>query len=221
MTAGRVSVRKDTRKDTRFAIHVAAGDRLFIAGMNGTGKSLWATAVGSRWDRVLVYDPKVDPNAELPNATVAYGVKRALAALPGRVIYRPTRAEMTNPGQFFGQLCDTVYEAGGHGIVIHEAADFGSTDRELAPGIARVVRAGRSRQVPIACVTQRPVNVARIFKSEASHFVSFFLVDPDDRKTMAGFMGPEVAENPVRHDFSYWYRGPDLVLRHMPPLAIR
>lgn len=201
-------------------IRVGPGDRLFIAGQNGSGKSLLATAIGSRWDRVLVYDPKVDPNAELPNSVVCYGAKRALAALPGRVVYRPTAGELQFLGTFFGRLCRRVYELGGHGIVIHEAADFGATDRELDPGIGIALRAGRSRSVPIVSVTQRPVGVARWFKSEASHFVAFHLVDPDDRATMAGYMGPDVALNPVGRDHSYWYRGPDLELRRMPALRI-
>jgi hypothetical protein len=201
-------------------IRVAPRDRVFVAGMTGSGKSTFASAIGSRWDRVLVYDPNVDDVAVVPNSTVAYGLKSALAALPGRVIYRPAGQESGDPGNCFGVLCDRVYELGGHGVVVHEAADFGATDRETDPRIVRLVRAGRHRNVPIVAVTQRPVNVARVWKSEASHLVCFYLVDPDDRRTMAGYMGPAVVTDPVGRDFSAWYRGPDLELRRMAPLAL-
>lgn len=200
------------------AIRIDAGDRLFIAGQNGSGKSVLASAIANRWDRVLVYDPKVDPVAELPNSTIAYGERAALAALPGRVIYRPTPSESSNPGIVMGRLCRAVYLAGGHGIVIHELADFGASDRELDPWIATAIRAGRSRRVPMIMVTQRPVNVPRLAKSESAHLAAFHLIDPDDRATMAGFMGQKVRLEPVGRDFTFWYRGPDLELRRMAPL---
>lgn len=200
------------------AIRIDAGDRLFIAGQNGSGKSVFASAIANRWDRVLVYDPKVDPVAVLPNSTIAYGVRAALAAIPGRVIYRPTPAESSNPGFAFGKLCRKVYRIGGHGIVIHELADFGSTDRELDPDVSICFRAGRSRYVPMIAVTQRPVNVPRLAKSEASHLACFHLIDPDDRAVMAGYMGQKVRLEPVGRDHSFWYRGPDLELRLMAPL---
>jgi hypothetical protein len=212
-------VRLSLRKDTP-SIRVGPTDRMFIAGMTKSGKSTLASAIGSRWDRFLAYDPNVDPVAELPNSTIAYGVRAALAALPGRVIYRPTARESQNPGFFFGALAARIYELGAHGVIVHELADFGASDREVDGRIVRLWRAGRHRFVPCIGVTQRPVNVARVFKSEAAILAAFHLVDPDDRATMAGYMGPAVKLEPAKNDHSFWYRDSSLELRLMPPLAI-
>jgi hypothetical protein len=213
-----LSVRKDTRP---LGIRVGPTDRMFIAGMTKSGKSTFGSEIASRWDHVLAYDPNVDAVAELPNSTICYGVKAALAALPGRVIYRPTARESANPGIYFGALCERLFQLGGHGVVVHELADFGATDREVDGRIVRLWRAGRHRFVPCIGITQRPVNVARVFKSEAAIFAAFHLVDPDDRATMAGYMGPEVKLDPVGNDHSFWYRDASLELRRMPPLSIR
>jgi hypothetical protein len=215
------AARLSLRKDTPPAIRVGPTDRMFIAGMTKTGKSTFASAIASRWDRSLVYDPNVDDVAILPNSSVVYGVKAALAALPGRVVYRPSGPEMRDPGHFFGILCKRVFELGGHGIVVHELADFGASDREVDGRIVRIWRAGRHRFIPCIGVTQRPVNVARVFKSEAAILAAFHLVDPDDRRTMAGYMGPAVALEPVGNDHSFWYRDASLELWRMPALSIR
>lgn len=195
-----------------------ASERFFVAGQNGSGKSVLASAVANAWPRVLVYDPKDDPEAELPNMAICYGVRAALRALPGRVLYRPTAAEMRSVGVYFDELVEVVYQRGAHGIVIHELGDLGATDRELGPYLSAATRQGRSRRIPIVGVTQRPVWVARLFKTEAVHFAAFHLVDVDDRRDMARLMGPGVLDHPVARDFSFWYRAPDLRLRHIAPL---
>jgi hypothetical protein len=173
-------------------IRIGSTDRVFIAGVNGSGKSVLATAIANRWPRVLVYDPKVDDEAVLPNSAIAYGVDAALRALPGRVIYRPTPAESQKIGQNFDRLAARLRALGGHGVVIHEVADLAASDRELEPNTAWVQRAGRSRGIPVIAVTQRPVNVPRLFMSEARHLMMFTLLDRDDRAVLGRLMDPRI-----------------------------
>lgn len=195
---------------------------MIIAGRNGTGKSALASHLGSRWDRVLVYDPNMDPVAILPNSAICYGFPTAFRALPGRVIWRPTAAESDRIPELFDKLIRKILELGGaHGVIIHEAADLGGSDRELQPNTNHWLRTRRRRRVPVIAVTQRPRNIARLFISEAQHAALFRLEDRDDRRRMAEFLGPEVVDEALPADFSFWYRGPGLArLAHVAPVPL-
>lgn len=194
---------------------------MIIAGRNGTGKSVLASSIARGWDRVLVYDPNLDPEAVLPNSAVCYGFAAAYRAIPGRVIWRPTADENSRIPELFDKLVRKLLELGGsHGIVIHEAADLGTSDRLLRPNTSHLLRTRRRRQIPIIALTQRPVNVARLFISEAQHAALFRLEDRDDRRRMAEFLGPEVVDEPLPADFSFWYRGPGLRLARIAPLPL-
>ncbi len=196
------------------------GHGMTIAGQNGAGKSVLATSIANRWDRVLVYDPKLDPASLIPNAAVCYGVKAALAALPGRVIYRPRADEIHRIGRVFDELVRKVMKLTAHAIVIHELGDLAASDRELAPYLSACMRQRRSLRIPMILVTQRPVNIPRLALSESQHAVAFHLVDRQDRLRMAEVMGPEVVDRPVPNDHSFWYRGPDLALVRVAPIPL-
>ena len=202
------------------AIDILPGHGMVIAGQNGAGKSVLATAIANRWDRVLVYDPKLDPESLMPNTAVCYGVKAALAALPGRVIYRPRADEIHRIAELFEQLVHRVMQLTAHAIVIHELGDLASSDRELAPWMSAVMRQRRALRIPMILVTQRPVNIPRLALSESQHAVAFHLVDRQDRARMAEIMGPQIVDSPVPLDHSFWYRGPDLALVRVAPLSL-
>jgi hypothetical protein len=195
---------------------------MLIAGRRGTGKSVLASAIARRWDRVLVYDPNMDPEALLPGAALCYGVDAALRSLPGRVVWRPMAAENDAIPELFDRLVRKVLGAGGaHGFVIHEVTDLGTSDRGLRPFTSSLLRTGRNRRTPVIGVTQRPVNVARLFISEAAHAAMFRLEDRDDRRRMAEILGPDVVPDALPADHSFWYRGPDLRLVRVAPLPYR
>jgi alcohol dehydrogenase YqhD (iron-dependent ADH family) len=87
-------------------LQIGPGEHVLIVGQNRSGKSTLASRIAGAWSRVLVLDPKLDPAAVLPNSHVAVGVADALAHLPGRVIYRPTPAELDDlPGAFTASSC--------------------------------------------------------------------------------------------------------------------
>ena len=104
--------------------------------------------------------------------------------------------------------------------LFHEAADMGSSDRDLAPNTSHWLRTRRRRRVPVIALTQRPRNVARLFFSEAQHIALFRLEDHDDRRRMGELMGPGVIPEPLPADFSFWYRGPACPLVHVRPLSL-
>lgn len=63
---------------------------------------------------------------------------------------------------------------------------------------------GRSKDIEIICLTQRPVKIDVFFFSEASYFAIFNLNVKDDRKRVSDYMdGLEISRLPRYH--SLWY----------------
>lgn len=178
--------------------------------------------------RVLVYDPKDDPSAEIAPAALVHTARDAIAALPGRVLYRPTARELAHIEDRFDEICVALRrlqvatpraELRPHGVVIHEVGDL-CTAYRIGPGLAELIRKGRGLWLTTVLVTQRPQGIAVLVRSEAQHAVCFTLLDPSDRDAMAALMGPPVRLGPLPLDYTWWYRGPDLQLRLHSPLSL-
>src|SRR6266545_3383507 len=138
--------RARARDPQRLTISVQAGDQVFICGINGSGKSRLAMRLANPLDRLLVYEPRGDDPevVNLPNAARCWGVDAALKALPGRVIYHPTGAEMQDPGKHFDRLVQKIWNLGGrHGIVVMETCDLGDASRGFRPFLSLACRQGR------------------------------------------------------------------------------
>jgi energy-coupling factor transporter ATP-binding protein EcfA2 len=201
-------------------LRLLAGQKVAIAGQNGSGKSVLASSIARAMDRVVVYDPKWDPAAEIPNAALCTTAREVLRALPGRVLYRPDAVEGGQIVDRFDEICRKIIQLGGHhGIVVHELSNLGSAFA-IGPWHRAVITQGRSLQISVVEVTQRPRNIPIVALSEAQHLVCFTLLNPDDRDVMAGYMGQAIRPEPLPLDFTWWYRGPDLRLRLHSPLSL-
>ncbi len=216
-------------------IDIRPGQKLLVAGQNGSGKSVLAGAVTRSFDRVVVYDPKDDPAADLPNATVLNRSRDVIRALPGRVIYRPERAEQARIATHWDEICNKVMSDARRGlytaVVVHELADLGNSWR-IGPAFREVIAKGRNVNrepaITVVLVTQRPKGIPVLTRTEAHHVVCFTLMDPDDRVLMAKVMGgmtpgghDAIAGTPLPLDHTFWYRGPDLRLRLCSPIPFR
>ncbi len=189
---------------------------MFIAGQNGCGKSTVATELARGLERVLVFDPKVDPAAMLPNAAVVSSAEQAVRALPGRVIWRPMGADADDAEAGFDRICAKILDdaragRGATAVVVHELM-FLATQNRIGPRFRELIVGGRSLGITPILVSQRPVGVPVIARSEAQHMLCFTLLDPDDRAEMGKLMGPAITRAPLPLDFTFWYRGPDLRL---------
>ncbi len=201
-------------------LRLQVGHKLTIAGQNGSGKSVLATAVANAMDRVLVYDPKWDPSAEIRNATVCTTAREVLKALPGRILYRPDPVESGQIVDRFDEICRKIVQLGGHhGIVVHELGNLG-TESQIGTYHKFVITNGRSLEIQVVEVTQRPRRIPVIALSEAQHLACFTLLNPDDRDLLAGYMGQAIRPQPLPLNFTWWYRGPDLRLRLHSPLSL-
>lgn len=203
-------------------MRIGRGDRVLIVGHTGSGKSTLASAIAARWPRVLVLDPKNDPEAVLPNSHVAWGVRDALAALPGRVIYRPTPADLDDLPAAFDLLCRRIFVAGGGcGILLHETADVAPSSGSKR-WLGACIRQGRSMSIPIIFCTQRPAWIDRLALSEPAHVYLFRLWNTSDLRTIRAVMGADFDDRPPLHaEHAFYYRGPDGRTLVAGPLAVK
>lgn len=203
-------------------LRVRAGDRVLIVGQTGSGKSTAASVIANAWRRVLVVDPKLDDRvAELPNAHIAYGVRAALKALPGRVIYRPLPSEIEDLPTAFEPLARRVFTTGSCGLVLHET-EIVAPSSGARRWLRSLIMWGRSRRVPVIFCSQRPSRIDRLARSEPAHVYLFRMTDADDLSTISGVMGVKPAAlRPLNVEHAFYYRGPDGVVHAMGPLEVR
>lgn len=181
-----------------------------------------ASVIANAWPRVLVLDPKLDDQvAGLPNAHVAYGVRAALKALPGRVIYRPLPSEIEDLPRAFEPLARAVFVAGACGLVLHET-EIVAPSSGARRWLRSLIAWGRSRNVPVIFCTQRPSRIDRLARSEPAHVYLFRLADADDLRTISGLMGVKSsALRPLSTEHAFYYRGPDGRVVTMAPLRVK
>jgi hypothetical protein len=200
-----------------------------------------ATWIARGWasGSVVVFDPKGDdPEARIPNMSVARTADEVVRRLPGRVLYRPAMGEWETvrgvrmPGIWarFEKVCRKLYELARRGlgpilVVIHELADL-CTAHAIGPAFGQLIREGRSKGITLVMVTQRPQGTAVLARSEAQHVIAMTLADQAARDVasdlLSDILRPEMAalirSRPLPLDHTWWYRGPDFRLRLHSPL---
>ena len=203
-------------------IRVSAGDKVFIAGQTRSGKSVLATHLAERFDRVVVFDPKWgDPAATLANATVVHSARDAVSRIPGRVVYQPDAADGARIQGAWDAICARVWtkSAGGICVVVHELP-FLATPWSIGPQFRQLITAGGLFGITVILVSQRPSGIPVVARSESIHWACFTLLNPADRNTMADVMGEPVRDRPLPMDHSFWYRSPDNRLRLCEPIRL-
>lgn len=182
-------------------------EHLFVPGRNGSGKTqaaLWHLSQRSYPSRPwLVVDYKGDEliGALSDMAAVRIiGVNDKMPKSPGIYVVRPV-AEMDDAS--VDKLLWSAWNNGKTGIYIDEGLMVGKSRAYRA-----VLTQGRSRNVPLIVLAQRPVFLDRFTVSEASYYQVFYLHDRRDQETVNAFLpldlGDYYGTAPSKKLAPYW-----------------
>lgn len=163
-------------------------DRIFIAGVTGSGKSTVARALfESAGGRRLVIDPADSQLTELDGAVTVADVPPDDAQLVRFVPRHPL--EPASYEAIYGWAFDH-YPA----FVWCDEAGLALPANGTCRAAARLIVQGRKRQIGhLACHT-RPRMVLRDLIAQAQHVLVFDLPNPDDRRHIAEIIGMVPAE---------------------------
>lgn len=192
-------------------------ERTFILGMTGSGKSAMGYYIDRQWYRagwlVLIIDQDEallieggsyaerpeDATVEHPWDITATGHLHPTARVQ---IFAPTLPGWDD-GKFLA-LLQECYERGN--MVIHFDEMFGVVDIHHLPLIISLLWArGRKRKIVLIALSQRPVDIPKIIKSQAEVKMVFLLIDPDDRESAAKMVGDPRIETTILKKWWHWY----------------
>lgn len=192
------------------------GDRYFFCGMSGSGKSTVAMELLAPLPRVVCVDLKVSETVgrypwQQPGREAERDLERG----------RECRVRCTDLDTAIHYM-EAAYKAGGCAVYIDEVYALIPPPAKNVPDIVTAIwTRGRELGVGGWAATQRPSWVPIVLYSEANWNFCFRLRRPEDRKTMAGFMGEEV-EQPIIDKYGFWMTRDDWPApRYVPGWGIR
>lgn len=175
--------------------------RVFVSGMTGSGKTVFANWLLAKapWDRqpYTIIDYKndkfflgIDGLREIDFKTIP--------SKPGLYIMRPLQHLHSELDQWFWR----VWEQTKQGIYVDEG--YLLPDFRSYKGFRTLLTQGRSLDIPLITLTQRPVDLDRFVISEADYYAMFHFNDREDRKKVGRFL-PFDVEKRLPEFHSYWY----------------
>ena len=189
---------------------VQHGERAFICGMTGSGKTTFAIwqLMHIEQSPIIIYDTKGEPKFEaLPASVVVEDFPSILKAIQkdehDYIIVRPPADVFTSPERLDKLLMEHYLYLQGHVAYIDEVATF-HRNAITGTGLANLLQRGRSKGITLIMSTQRPARISRSCVSESQKFFIFRLRDRRDRKIF-----DEIIEeysklyNPPKHYFYF------------------
>lgn len=178
-------------------------DRTAIVGSTGSGKTqlgIWLLSTRNYDQRpAYIFDFKGDSLiAELPAKIIP--VRGGPPKAPGLYIIRPL------PGADDAYVTDflwKIWKQEGSILYIDEGYMVGRTNAAFNA----ILTQGRSKNIEVITLSQRPLWLSRFVFSEATYFSIFNLTDLEDRKTVSRFVPLEVYSPKTRLErfHSVWY----------------
>ncbi len=194
-------------------------NRLAIVGATGSGKTyaaLWQLSMRDIDTRPwVVFNWKMDAsidgipgarNMEIDSTGFEVPVK------PGVYIYHPLPDQQDDVEKIMWE----IWQRGGIGVYVDEGYMVG--DRN--PAFRAILTQGRSKQIPVIVLSQRPVWMDRFVFSESEFFQVFRLQHSKDRKSVQEFI-PKPIDKRLPEYHSYYYdvsRDMVTVLKPVPDL---
>lgn len=165
-------------------------DRVFVAGTNGSGKSILINHIASQFRcQVLLYDTKDE--FTVPDVEAVHHPEQI--DWDQRVIHLiDDGGDLKETDRLFHTAWERKAGRSGHAygliVVVHELGDLCADQPGGTPQWVSVyIRKGRAHGLGLLAGSQRPRNIPRVARSEAHHVMSFAGgFDPEDLPVMAG-----------------------------------
>lgn len=199
--------------------------RTLIVGRTGSGKTvaaLWqlserdyAPPEGIEYNGLnarpwIIIDYKRDENIAKIDGAQYISLTDPLPTKPGIYILQPMPDQDELVEDFFWR----VWAKGNIGLYIDEGYILPKSGKTSA--FTSILTQGRSKNIPIIILSQRPVWLNRFAISEADFYQVFHLNDERDRKTIGGFI-PGGVEDRLKEYHSIWYDVGRNVRRELAP----
>ena len=206
------------------------GERVFIGGPTGSGKSLMGIWLARRIPQspMIIYDTKREPEfSKLPRSRVVTRWENIDEALDDGetdyVIFRPSRYIATNPKELDNYLMDHLERFSRIAALLDETYAFHNSGR-AGPGLQSLLTQGRSEGITTIMMAQRPAWISLFCLSESQRFYLFDLAHEDDRKRISKVI-PGFDELPRPPEFHFYYMTLRMIRAGqapvmMPPVAL-
>lgn len=168
-------------------------ERVYLAGMTGSGKTTLARVMLAQVTRLVVIDTKFNLDPDEWNAEIVRDVPRLPAGAAGRFIVRHDDPESLGPGLL--RLRDYY-------LYVDEIFSVFPSALKASKEWRSIWTAGREFNIGVWAGSQRPTMIPNVIKTEANHYFIFRLQLPEDRATMRGIIGVDIPR--LRgHEFIY------------------
>lgn len=188
-----------------FRIDLGSTDRCCFFGRTGSGKTTLALRIlmssAMPW---LVLDPKEGiTRRDVPGVRLVRAYNKGL---PRQVIQLPTNVEI-DAWWWWDDIIRAAWKDRRRLIYVDELTLTNPSETKLAPPLARAIRTGRSRGVPVWIGSQRPSGIPSTVFTEAEHFFVFSLNFARDREKVISFTHDKLEHMLSElsgHDFVYY-----------------
>ena len=214
--------RKTTAPTENKDYSIKPNDRVFVCGKTGSGKTTLVKYLLATAKRLIVIDGK-DGIRDKWNLE-DYKANRENK---NRIINNEDfRFRLINNYEDIIEVLNLVYDTGNIDdtrpviIYIDEIVATIPNPKKVPQIFIDLLQRGRSRKIGVWGNTQRPVNVPKVFISEAEHIFLFTLNLEDDRKAVASSVGKAAMIKPTDTYGFYYYNLNDNKLTYYKRLNI-
>lgn len=194
-------------------------EHVFIPGMTGSGKSFLAEVYLAGFEHVLKLDTKGEVYErrkkgepvwrgleENKDFTVIESLEEIDQVETKKIIYAPNFEEQTI--EYYDSLLKWAYMRENTTIWIDELMSIADSPTRYPKYLKACMTRGRSKDVAVWALTQRPSDIPSIVMANCTHFFIFDLMLPNDRKKVSEATGiPDFMETPGHHNFWYYRIG--------------